>query len=271
MESRFGIRSASRIASAAFFLFVAGTTVAPVAQAQSSTSDNRTRVMDTRVYPYSTQCQLIIKWRTGKISGGSGTLIAPNYVLTAGHAVFNEARGGYAESIVVTPGRNGNAAPFGQITVAGPGHFWARDEWRWQALGTEDIGLIKLDIPVGWATGWLGICWFSADPAGIRAYVAGYPLDLADGNQQYVSSGPILPRDPQRGDLAEYEVYYRFTTSPGESGAGIFGIWSNFDPPYLIFAVVSREGLPGTGNPNVGVRITEEIFNELRFRIQRGL
>jgi V8-like Glu-specific endopeptidase len=119
--------------------------------------DRRTLVRDTRVVPYRWICalDLFFPWRGGEQRNrGTGLLISPRHVLTAGHNIRPVA-GIDALRITVTPGLDGTSllgkpkGPVGSVTVK-PKDWWLptrftdpRTDHAW------DFGLLVLpgDLP----------------------------------------------------------------------------------------------------------------------------
>ncbi|MBL8676124.1 MAG: hypothetical protein JNJ47_01680 [Alphaproteobacteria bacterium] len=65
--------------------------------------DGRVRVMNPSELPYRFHGHMIIKFSNGKEYVGSGTLVGPHHILTAGHNIFSHKMGeGWATS-VITP------------------------------------------------------------------------------------------------------------------------------------------------------------------------
>ena len=54
--------------------------------------------------PYRSIAYVVSTWADGSATRGSGTVVSVNDVLTALHVVFNSARGGWATSVIITPG-----------------------------------------------------------------------------------------------------------------------------------------------------------------------
>ena len=75
--------------------------------------DDRFQILNTTAVPWKRICHLQITAANGKRFLGSGALIGPRTIVTAGHCVFMKEQGGWASSITVTPGRSGNSRPFG--------------------------------------------------------------------------------------------------------------------------------------------------------------
>ena len=70
--------------------------------------DDRVVVGNTAVFPWSTHCKLYMTFPNGDTMIGSGTLIGPRTVITAGHCVYSHDKGGWATEIEVIPGFEGH-------------------------------------------------------------------------------------------------------------------------------------------------------------------
>lgn len=86
-------------------------------------ADNRVRVANTRVRPYSTIATLLVTF-PGEPRPGlcTGSLIASDAVLTAAHCVYNAKLGGWARTMRIVPGAFPSAAgtiqqPFGSASA----------------------------------------------------------------------------------------------------------------------------------------------------------
>ena len=81
-------------------------------------TDDRVKVTANEVYPWHCICSLLITAQNGGVYIGTGWLVSPRVVLTAGHCVHLHDDGGWASQIEVIPGRNGAARPDGSVTSA---------------------------------------------------------------------------------------------------------------------------------------------------------
>jgi hypothetical protein len=74
-------------------------------------SDDRVRVADNLMIanPWRQICALRIRSKTGKMYVGTGWFIAPRVLATAGHCVFLQNEGGWAQSIDVIPAKAGSS------------------------------------------------------------------------------------------------------------------------------------------------------------------
>jgi V8-like Glu-specific endopeptidase len=129
---------------------------------------------------------------------GSGILIAPNWVLTAGHNIYGSGGIGYATKVVVHPGQtaqtnNGDQdyRPFGEAVAVGlhvPWQYYTGND-------NYDIGLIELDRNIGSTKfagrmdyGWLSANFFDQS-RNSPLRMLGYPADgdFQDNNYQISS------------------------------------------------------------------------------------
>jgi glutamyl endopeptidase len=78
-------------------------------------TDDRVRITATTNVPWRRVCALRISFPSGSTYRGTGFLIGPRAVATAGHCVFLHDQGGWARQVEVIPGANGTARPYGQV------------------------------------------------------------------------------------------------------------------------------------------------------------
>ena len=76
-------------------------------------TDERVRITPTTSFPWRSICALRITAQNGSRWIGTGFLVAPRTVITAGHCVFMHAQGGWAKSIEVVPGLDEAQRPYG--------------------------------------------------------------------------------------------------------------------------------------------------------------
>lgn len=115
--------------------------------------DNRMRISPTTPYPWRTICTLVLTFPDGSVGGCSGAIIDGYHVLTAGHCVYSHDHGGWATSVRVVPGLDGDKMPYN--------YAWAtrlRSYAGWTEDGDHrhDWALITLDRNVGDYIGWMG-------------------------------------------------------------------------------------------------------------------
>ena len=182
--------------------------------------------IDSTQYPY---CPVV--FITDDIGGdgfrASGVLIAPDEVLTASHVVYRQDLG-VADNIVVTPGYDNGAAPFGSAAgvnvrynpVADAGGRISNSDSQ------NDYAVIHLDHPI-YAAGTMGL---EADFTGGSASVTGYP---AAAGGVLVSTGQTVSKDPY------YDLLDGAPLGPGSSGGPVWTTGAN-GLPYVV-GVVSSE------------------------------
>ena len=146
-------------------------------------------------YPYTAICYVVATFPDGHSIRGTGAMVGPNDVLTAGQMLWDTEHGGAAVSVTVTPGYNDGVAPFGTFQGALISYFPIdqdgngivnHDEVQW------DVGIIGLSKNVGGQTGSFGIKTHpltgpNSEPESL--ILTGYPASL-DGDH-----GPRMMND----------------------------------------------------------------------------
>jgi glutamyl endopeptidase len=217
--------------------------------------DDRVRVTNNALYPWRCICSLLITANTGAQYIGTGWLVSPRLVLTAGHCVYMADENGWASQIEVIPGRNAGERPFGSAisrdlrSVSG----WTQDN-----DSNCDYGAIILppDKRYGEQLGWFGYATRDDDYLkSITVNLAGYPGDggkvgqAVDGSQWY-NFRAIK-------EVMDRQVSYEIDTYGGQSGAPVWEMTSNG----------SRYGVGihtwGTSVVNGATRITREVFDNI--------
>lgn len=182
-------------------------------------TDDRVTVTDTTAFPYSAIVQVRVDFDgDGSFDGwGSGVMISPNDVLTAGHVLWDSYYG-YARNIEVIPARDGDSEPFGTVS----GTAWHVPD-AYVATGgsfSYDIGVINLSATVGLSTGTFAVAATSAvDLVGDTVTTAGFPGDLSsDGSVMVTTSGTV------DGTIGSSRIYYDGTldTYGGQSGSPLW-------------------------------------------------
>lgn len=211
-------------------------------------TDDRVRVGNTTVYPWRAICGLKITAANGQRFIGTGWLIAPRTVITAGHCVFMHNEGGWARSIEVVPGLNDAARPYGS---ASSGALRSVTGWTQSRNREFDYGAIILpgNARLGDRTGWFGLA--VRDDAFLRAAslnLSGYPGDKG-GNQQW-----FMAQWAKR--VSGRVITYDIDTMGGQSGS-----------PVWILQNGQRYGVGvhtnGASSGNSATRINTDVFNRM--------
>lgn len=205
--------------------------------------DTRKPVPNTTVIPWRCIALLNIAFRDGYTARGTAWFISPRTLVTAAHCVHDRNHG-RAMSILVSPGFQRGAAPYGRyaVTKVDFNPDWARSFDR-----KLDFALIYLASPLG-----LGFFGFSAaSDDGLRRVlvnIAGYPDDRP-GVQSY-DAGRIVHAD-------DSFLYHTIDTEIGQSGSPLF--WS--DHQQRIALGIHTYGAGPRDRMNVARRITNELFD----------
>ncbi|MBC7934744.1 MAG: serine protease [Rhizobacter sp.] len=218
--------------------------------------DNRVRVFATTTYPWRAICSLKITASDNSKWIGTGWLVSPRTIITAGHCVFMHDHGGWAKSIEVIPGLNDAARPYGSCSsnnlrsVAG----WTNSKNR-----DFDYGAIILPASCrpGDKTGYFGF--------GVKndAYlmpsvlnISGYPGDKG-GNQQWFMA--LKPKS-----LTSRVIKYDIDTMGGQSGAPV---WVKVGQVRTCVGIHTNGHLSG----NSATRIVTPVFNNIQAWKNQGL
>lgn len=236
--------------------------------------------------PYRYICSLVRK-STGRALG-TGTLIGPRTVLTAGHVIDGEA----SNAVRVIPGRRGNETPpFGTAVSTS---LKLPSGYR-SGTGT-DYGIVILDRPIGNTSGHWGVSHkrWSWDPrgtsilpgrlpflpGGFKVNLAGFPRDLPKDKPK---PAPCEARtSPARFMYRVYDTTVkRFSSTPpglieyvNDTCAGMSGspIWikrSRWKGGRVMVAIHIRGDVAATpGLANAGVLIDNTVRAFIRANVK---
>jgi V8-like Glu-specific endopeptidase len=202
---------------------------------------------DRRVYypnAYPWRCVgRIFTWNNWAAGGGwtwsgSGVLVGPRHVLTAGHVCPWNA-GSWAMQFV--------PAYWDGAPLLGPGaQSWTSDFRGWNTNDTvaaHDMAVLRLYDPIGSSLGWMGTkVYDSSWNNGNYWTLAGYPGAIAGAQRPSYQSGIAVLDSDSDGDAQELE--HHGDATPGDSGGPFFGFWSG--APYAVGATSGGESITGT-------------------------
>jgi len=207
----------------------------------------RTIVTNTTVMRNRTTVHLSITGGDGVVRVASGFMVGPNTVATAGHALYDVFTGGYAKSIVATPARNGNIAPYGTATAT----TWSvSTQWLNSHSRFHDWGIIRLDKNIGDQTGLANYerRYGNTSNNGLAVRVNGYP-----SSTMVTSFGTV-------SDTTDYWFMSRNTsTTGGMSGGPLYYNQGNDNQNITVVAIV----LGQTGEDFQFTRISGAFYNSL--------
>jgi len=208
--------------------------------------DDRRPVANVRIMPYRAICALRITAPNGTVLLGSGFLINPVTVVTAGHCVYIQREGGWMSSIEVIPALDGAERPFASIVSQ---RFRCVSGWVQAMDPGHDYGAILLPRPFAGIGAFDVQALDDASLAGADVTVGGYPADRG-GDHQYIHDRKVSRVDAMN-------LYYTVDTFPGQSGSPIWGT-------HALGEAVSV-GIHTTGGEamNSGTRVTADVMANL--------
>lgn len=218
--------------------------------------DERVRILDTDLAPWRMICALRIRGPGGTGAIGTGWLIGPRTVITAGHCVFSERFfGGWAVEIEVIPGLNGqNMRPFGSVRSE---RFSSVDRWTLEEDPDFDLGCVHLAEPIGAQVGWFAFGTLPPERLGsILVNVSGYPADRGAGAEQYHGRNRVVR-------VTDRRIFYEVDTYGGQSGAPVWIHEDEGEAPLVIGVHAYGVGAtpPSFGAANSAPRIIPEVFD----------
>ena len=168
---------------------------------------------------------------------GSGVLVGPRHVLTAGHVCpWNHP----SWAMLFVPSY-WNGTPL----MGAGAQSWTSDYRGWNTNDTvaaNDLAVLRLYDPIGPWLGWMGTkVYDSGWNGGPYWTLAGYPAAIAGGERPSSQSGiPVLDTDSD-GDAQEIE--HHGSATGGDSGGPFFGFWN--DGPYAVGTTSGGESISG--------------------------
>jgi V8-like Glu-specific endopeptidase len=222
-------------------------------------NDDRVRVSDDRMAmnPWRQICSLRIRSATSRTYVGTAWFIHPRVLATAGHCVYLQDDGGWAESISIAAARSGDREPFGRVVSK---RFLSVDGWVKERKRDFDYGVIILDDEsVGQQVGNFEVQSLTpGELRGLDAQISGYPADRDSAKYQYFHMRPLM-------DVTDQRLMYEIDTFGGQSGSPI---WQETEE-----AGVIAIGIHTTGgvSSNSGTRINDDVIgNFIQWTAEAG-
>jgi len=219
--------------------------------------DGRVQVPTTSKWPYSVHGLLAMKFQ-GAMRYGTGIMIGPNIVLTAGHNLYNFESKTYAhlKSMQFLPGVNGQVLPFGQVEVE---QYFVSPHYIRE--GKEDYGILILKKPIGEVTGYFGlVCLEPEEIKQKRINVTGYPGDKVASKpntyQMWGMEGAASHIEQDQG-----LINYMINTGAGQSGSGV---WYREGEDYYVIGV----HVLGTYFVNKATLLTRAMYQQIHMWIE---
>ena len=205
-------------------------------------------------WPYVGMVRSYFPGLNGQAAGGTGTLINPRVILTAGHVVYDPSRGGYPTMVQVELG--GLQRFSVESTVFRTTRPWVdTDSKTMNPLSAFDVGAILLDNPI--PTTEVPSASVAVTPGpnlgGLDLNVVGFPVraDLF-GTLYGARSTPTLLSPAM--DL--YRIFYPIVTLAGMSGGPVYT--RDAASGQILLRGVHTSIYNGMGS---GLRVTDGIAN----------
>lgn len=219
-------------------------------------TDDRVRINPTTSFPWRAVCALKITAQNNSRWIGTGWLVAPRTVITAGHCVYMHDQGGWAKSIEVIPGLNDNLRPYGSCVGTA---FRSVTGWTQNKNRENDYGAIVLptNCRPGDQAGYFG--YAVKDDSYLLASVlnlSGYPGDKG-GNQQWFMA--LKPKS-----VSSRVITYDIDTMGGQSGAPV---WIKVGESRYCVGIHTN----GDNAGNSATRIVTAVFNNIQAWKQQGM
>lgn len=218
-------------------------------------AEDRMQIGVTDAEPWRLICSLIYH-RNGEVrSAGTGTLIGPRLVLTAGHCLDDDP-----DEIEVIPGRGpGGEKPFGSVRVK-PSAFRAHPAWQNNRREERDAGALVLDAPFQGVDTWFRIANRSDDDLiGWFVSIAGYPEirpALDPFAHRYDGGDELWFHSNALTDVRPYELHYGVDTTAGQSGSSV---WLYDDGQPTVVGVHAY----GSRRKNFATRIDDDLITHI--------
>jgi V8-like Glu-specific endopeptidase len=214
--------------------------------------DDRRAIDATETLPFSAVGEVVASFNNGfEVRTGTGVLVSDRIVMTAGH-VIHDGQLGRAGAVAFTPGQDGFARPFGQVSAVAS---FVPEPWVNNSDDYFDFGLIALAEPIGQQAGRFDV---TARPPsyypGRVHHMTGYATDLING-LMYDAEGTVTQVD---STLIEHEI----DGGPGQSGGPIWFVNSAGRPEAVAVYTGDVDEFQGgrvTRTYGVGARITTDL------------
>ena len=211
-------------------------------------SDNRTKVSNVNVMPYSAIARIKTTYTDGAYSWGTGFMVSGRSLLTAAHAVTSYGR--TTQKIELFLKCNGNVSS--PSATASSWYVCASYDSSLSTDYDDDYAIVI--FPSNTSTNWLGL-HVPGTPSsidGLTATVSGYPNEKTGSDQhtQWYASGKI-------DAVNTHTLYHLIDTTSGQSGSPVY----RYNSTYGYQADAIHVGT--YGDVNVGRRMTSELFDWL--------
>jgi glutamyl endopeptidase len=230
-------------------LFKAAIKCQPKETVKDPENDERKLIDNPVSYPLCQACgKLTINFPSKQVIG-TGFLISPNCVLTAGHCLFDKNYGGGAKEIIFYYSSEGRWE-----AVKGKSGFIVSG-WKEDTNDACDYGMIVLSKPVN-INKYMGLS-FKSDEYLKDLYVniTGFPTEKQNSHDMYTAWGIIKKiRD-------SFLIRHNVDSSEGQSGSPIWILEEKCSQPYSVG--IHTQGFRGNRKVNTGVKVDNIHFQNI--------
>lgn len=229
-------------------------------------TDDRVRVSpqarnpSTRLFPFSPIRYVQRRSAGGFSAWGTGNLVAPRVVLTAGHVL----RDAGDRPLRITPGAAFDSPrPALRSTGQPPSQTVNRSAFRtrgdYRPCTATDYGIIVLPRAFTRPTRFMPLQARAAARSAIRVTVAGFP-----GDKQSAHPGTMWRHSEGVETVATTDglLRHRVDTMPGSSGSPIWLLGAG-DTRIQIGVHIGGQGCDTAGTRNIGVRVTDAVIAQI--------
>jgi V8-like Glu-specific endopeptidase len=220
--------------------------------ADDVSTEHLTQVLDTTTIPWRFLVNLTIFAPTGDMLGGSGWLLGPRTVITAGHCVFLRGLQKWASRVEVRVARNGPTEPYPPTQTVSGAQLQSVEGWVNDGQEASDLGALLLSQPVSAGSFGINSNFTDAQLDSVLISVGGYPK-LSGG------FGTLWAESHYIAQVTEDRLYYAVATVDGMSGGPVFLTDQNGNR----FAVGIHNYLSPDGRFGIATRINPVIAGYL--------
>lgn len=149
-------------------------------------------VTDAGSFPWAAIGQILSKFPDGTVLVGTGCIVGGGAVVTAGHQLYQAAHGGMAVTVQFTPGRDGDARPYGSFG-ANATRLFVLDAYRQNPSNpANDYGMIGFAEDLEMIVGGRIELFAASDEilADVTFSLTGYPISKS-GDEMWTSTGTV--------------------------------------------------------------------------------
>jgi V8-like Glu-specific endopeptidase len=235
-------------------------------------TDNRVQQVATKSFPWNTICHMCRAFPGVPCSGCTGTLIAADTVLTAGHCLWSLHFNKPPQSILVAPGRvDATTTPYGSIAAS---QIWVPRGFinGGPDRSTWDFGVMRLVRPFSTINRFMPMR--ALDGPALEAVAARYQLTVA-GYPTDRPMGTMWRHTERLKKVTPRRLFYSVSTCPGHSGSAvtterghgpeIIGVHTTgvLDNNGKTYGCAKGVALAPANLMNSGVRLTDEIIDAI--------